>query len=61
MIRKDVYLNEYQIKTLEERKELLFAEHIRRAIDDYIQKLTPERAVSSVSQKKWAEGYKLKY
>jgi len=50
MVRKGVYLTEAQIKFLASHKELVEAEHIRRAIDDYIDTLRSWDACASVSK-----------
>lgn len=49
MRRRDFYLTEKQNDFLEKFDELSVSEHIRRAIDGYIQQLQPSRTSSSAS------------
>ena len=51
MIRKNFYLTSEQDVFLKKRKELSESEHIRRAIDEYIQKLRNVNAITSPSDK----------
>ena len=50
MLRKGVYLTDAQVKFLETKGELTFAEHLRRAIDDYIDTLRSWDACASASK-----------
>jgi archaellum component FlaD/FlaE len=50
MQRKNVFLNDKQISFLLENKELNISDHIRRALDEYIERLKSERATSSASK-----------
>ena len=50
MVRKGVYLTDAQIDFLAKHNEITEAEHIRRAIDDYIDTLRSWDACASVSK-----------
>ena len=50
MIRKDVYLTSEQASFLESQ-DLSLSEHIRRAIDDYIDKLKALKVSASKSKR----------
>ena len=50
MVRKGVYLTYAQVKFLEEQNDLTIAEHIRRALDDYIDTLVSWKACASASK-----------
>jgi hypothetical protein len=50
MVRKNVFLNERQINFLLENKELNISDHIRRALDEYIDTLKSWRACASASK-----------
>jgi len=49
MLRTNVYLTEEQRDFLRDFNKLKLAEHIRRAIDDYINKLRSNKASGSLS------------
>jgi hypothetical protein len=50
MVRKGVYLTDYQVNFIAQHNELTEAEHIRRAIDDYIDTLRSWDACASTSK-----------
>jgi len=52
MIRKHVYFKDSQIDFFENFNGLTFAEHVRRAVDQYIDKLRPGKSSASLSNKK---------
>lgn len=49
MKRRNFYLSEEQIEFLKKLDDLTISEHIRRAIDQYIQELQPKNVSSSAS------------
>ena len=51
MIRKNFYLTKEQNDFLKNKKSLTVSEHIRRAIDEYIEKMRSSTAVTSPSAK----------
>ena len=52
MQRVNIYLKESHLQFLKELNELSASEHIRRALDQYIDKLQPVKASASLSKKK---------
>ena len=55
MLRKNIYLSETQYETLSSFSVISISEHIRRAIDDYIVKITHQNATTSLSEQKAGE------
>lgn len=51
MIRKNFYLTEEQAAFLKHKKDISVSEHIRRAIDEYIEKLKNNSSSVSPSVK----------
>jgi hypothetical protein len=56
MLRTNVYLTEEQVSYLTSLKTLRVSEHIRRAIDGYIQQLKSIKVSSSSSPRKVKNG-----
>lgn len=50
-IRRNFYIGIQQNNFLESQKDLSVSEHIRRAIDQYIEKLTLQKTSASASKK----------
>lgn len=50
MVRKGVYLTNAQVEFLKSKVDLTFAEHLRRAIDDYIGDLRALDSCRSMSK-----------
>lgn len=51
MIRKNFYITKEQGDFLKKQKDLTVSEHIRRALDEYIEKKKSSTAVTSPSKK----------
>lgn len=56
MIRKNFYLSEDQLENLKRIGEVTTAEHIRRAVDEYIERRMPTMAATSPSGKEDKNG-----
>jgi len=52
MIRVNLYLTEEQVAAIKSFKTLVLSEHIRRAVDQYIQKLIKGQTTVSLSKSK---------
>ena len=52
MIRKNFYLSDSQLKSLKLMNGITVSEHIRRAVDQYIDRELPKVASVSPSEKK---------
>jgi len=50
MIRKHVFLSDEQVEFLKKNSDLSLAEHVRNAMDDYIDKLSNRYAATSKSK-----------
>ena len=54
MVRKNIFLSDKQIQFLEENKDLNLSDHLRRALDMYIENLKAIKASGSQSKlNKW--------
>ena len=51
MVRKNFYLTVEQNSFLKKKKSLTVSEHIRRAIDEYIERMTGKEPATSPSEK----------
>jgi hypothetical protein len=58
MIRKTFYLTAEQVTYLEYYTDITVSEHIRRAIDEYIEKKKRENYKSTVSPSNFIKGVK---
>ena len=56
MIRKHVFLSDEQVDFLKKNTELRLTDHIRRAMDDYMDKLMNRYATTSQSKIKNKDG-----
>ena len=51
MVRKNLFLKQSQVDILNKVNELSFSEHVRRAVDEYIDKIQIMRVSGSMSEK----------
>ena len=56
MVRKNVYFREKSVTFLKTLKTLKFSDHIRRAVDEYIDRLKQKNVSASESKTKILQG-----
>ena len=57
MLRRSIYLKESQVTILNNLDEMKLSEHVRRAVDQYIDKIQYERVSASASERKNEPNY----